>query len=133
MVRNLSALHIIYELPARHTISDLLENLGQTCSEYQDYAFRNLDFKTVETDEIWSFVGSKKTCQEEKTITPTKSMYGRERRLMLKRSSYPRGALESARWPTATPFPRTSKVVSRTLAFIVGNPALFVFAMTVGR
>jgi len=59
MVRNLSGLHIIYELPARQTISDLLENLGQTYSEYQDYAFRNLDFKTIETDEIWSFVGSK--------------------------------------------------------------------------
>lgn len=45
---------------ARQTISDLLENVGFACSEFQDGAFNNLGCKTVEADEIWSFVGSKK-------------------------------------------------------------------------
>ncbi len=44
---------------ARQTISDLLEKLGLACSEYQDGVFNNLDIRTVECDEIWSFVGSK--------------------------------------------------------------------------
>lgn len=44
---------------ARQTVSDLLENIGQACSEYQDAALSNLDCKVIEADEIWSFVGSK--------------------------------------------------------------------------
>ena len=44
---------------ARQTISDLLENVGFACSEYQDFTLRNLDCKIIEADEIWSFVGSK--------------------------------------------------------------------------
>ena len=44
---------------ARQTISDLLENVGFACSEYQDYALRNLNTEVIEADEIWSFVGSK--------------------------------------------------------------------------
>jgi len=45
---------------ARQTISDLLGEIGQAASEYQDHAFRNLNCKVVEADEIWSFVGSKR-------------------------------------------------------------------------
>ncbi|MGP8162319.1 MAG: IS1 family transposase [Acidimicrobiales bacterium] len=44
---------------ARQTVSDLLENIGQACSEYQDAVLRNLPCEVVECDEIWSFVGSK--------------------------------------------------------------------------
>ena len=44
---------------ARQTVSDLLENIGQACSEYQDAAFRNLNCKVLEADEIWSFCHSK--------------------------------------------------------------------------
>jgi len=44
---------------ARQTVSDLLEDVGQACSEYQDFAFRNLTCSVVEADEIWSFCYSK--------------------------------------------------------------------------
>ncbi len=44
---------------ARQTISDLLESIGQACSEYQDDAFRNLGCQVIECDEIWSFCYSK--------------------------------------------------------------------------
>jgi IS1 family transposase len=44
---------------ARQTVSDLLEDVAQACSEYQDFAFRNLTCSVVEADEIWSFCYSK--------------------------------------------------------------------------
>lgn len=44
---------------ARQTISDLLESIGQACSEHQDRAFRNLDCNVLEADEIWSFCHNK--------------------------------------------------------------------------
>ena len=44
---------------ARQTVSDLLENIGYACSEYQDGMLRNLNSAVIEADEIWSFVGSK--------------------------------------------------------------------------
>src|ERR1039458_9765938 len=44
---------------ARQTISDLLDSIGQACSEYQDGAFRNLGCSVIECDEIWSFCYSK--------------------------------------------------------------------------
>ncbi len=44
---------------AKHTILKLLVDLGHACSEYQDYALRNLDTRIIEADEIWSFVSSK--------------------------------------------------------------------------
>jgi len=40
---------------AKQTVTDLLVNIGQACSEYQDHAFRNLDCKIIEADEIWAF------------------------------------------------------------------------------
>jgi IS1 family transposase len=44
---------------ARQTVSDLLEDIGQACSEYQDDVLRNLPCSVVEADEIWSFCYSK--------------------------------------------------------------------------
>lgn len=44
---------------AKHTILKLLIDLGQACSEFQDYELRNLDCKIIEADEIWGFVSSK--------------------------------------------------------------------------
>lgn len=44
---------------ARNTLTKLLVDLGQACSEYQDDAFRNLAPQRVQADEIWSFVGAK--------------------------------------------------------------------------
>ena len=43
----------------RTTVMKLLADLGKACSEYQDKAFRNLNCKRVQCDEIWSFVGAK--------------------------------------------------------------------------
>ena len=40
---------------AKNTVSKLLVDLGQVCAEYQDKTLRNLECKTVEADEIWSF------------------------------------------------------------------------------
>jgi IS1 family transposase len=44
---------------ARQTISDLLENAGLACSEYQDRTLRNLPCERLECDEIWSFTYAK--------------------------------------------------------------------------
>ncbi|MDP2622494.1 MAG: DDE-type integrase/transposase/recombinase, partial [Actinomycetota bacterium] len=44
---------------AKNTVTKLLVDLGQACADYQDTALRNLDCKTVEADEIWSFCYSK--------------------------------------------------------------------------
>jgi len=40
---------------AKNTVTKLLVDLGQACADYQDRAFRNLDSKTIQADEIWSF------------------------------------------------------------------------------
>jgi IS1 family transposase len=44
---------------AINTIQKLLLDIGAACAEYQDQALRDLPCKTIEADEIWSFVGSK--------------------------------------------------------------------------
>ena len=51
---------------SRNTIDKLLGDLGRACSDYQDKAFRNLQSKRIQCDEIWSFVGAKeKNCTVE--------------------------------------------------------------------
>ena len=42
-----------------NTVTKLLVDAGKACSDYQDQAFRNLQSKRIQCDEIWSFVGSK--------------------------------------------------------------------------
>lgn len=55
----------------RETVNRLLLNAGQAVSAYQDAAFRNLDVKRVEADEIWAFCGSKaKNVPEDKRDDP---------------------------------------------------------------
>ena len=44
---------------AKNTIAKLLVELGRACSEYQDKAFRNLNLKRIQCDEVWQFVGCK--------------------------------------------------------------------------
>jgi IS1 family transposase len=44
---------------AKATVLKLLVELGEFASIYQDVTLRNLPCKTVEADEIWSFVGAK--------------------------------------------------------------------------
>jgi IS1 family transposase len=44
---------------SKTTITNLILAMGTACTRYQDQAFRNLDSEFVESDEIWSFVGSK--------------------------------------------------------------------------
>src|SRR2546421_3532919 len=44
---------------AKNTITKLLVELGEACSEYQDAVFRDLPCKTIQCDEIWSFCYSK--------------------------------------------------------------------------
>ena len=103
---------------AKQTIVDLLVNIGQACSEYQDHAFRNLDCKVVEADEIWAYCYSKaKNVPDEYqdtfgygdvwtwTAYPTPT-----------RSSFRHGSSVSARLPTATRSLRISNHGSRTTA-----------------
>jgi IS1 family transposase len=45
---------------AKNTIVKLLAEIGEACAEYQDKAFRNLNCKRIQCDEIWSFVGAKR-------------------------------------------------------------------------
>jgi hypothetical protein len=42
-----------------NTVSKLLLDVGEACAEYQDRTLRDLPCKTIEADEIWSFVYSK--------------------------------------------------------------------------
>lgn len=44
---------------AKNTITKLLVDLGEACSEYQDVTLRNLPCKFVECDEIWAYCYSK--------------------------------------------------------------------------
>jgi IS1 family transposase len=42
-----------------NTVSKLLLDIGEACASYQDEHLRDLSCKTIEADEIWSFVYSK--------------------------------------------------------------------------
>ena len=44
---------------SKNTVAKLLADVGRACSEYQDRAFRNLNCKRVQVDEIWCFVYAK--------------------------------------------------------------------------
>ena len=44
---------------SKNTILKLLADAGRACATYQDNAMRNLQCKTIQVDEIWSFVGAK--------------------------------------------------------------------------
>jgi hypothetical protein len=44
---------------AKNTVTKLVVELGAACSAYQDTAFRNLNCKRIQADEIWSFAGAK--------------------------------------------------------------------------
>jgi hypothetical protein len=39
-----------------NTVSKLLVDVGAACDDYQDSVFRNLNCKTLQADEIWSYV-----------------------------------------------------------------------------
>src|SRR5579863_5270711 len=49
---------------AKKTVMRLLCEVGSFCLEYQDAAFRNLQCKRIQVDEMWSFVYAK-----EKNVT----------------------------------------------------------------
>jgi IS1 family transposase len=49
----------------RTTIQKLLVELGAACSAYQDTAFRNLNLRRIQCDEIWQFVG----CKQKNAVT----------------------------------------------------------------
>ncbi|MFZ5635612.1 MAG: IS1 family transposase [Pseudomonadota bacterium] len=42
-----------------NTVTNLLVAVGAACAGYQNAALRNLPYKRVECDEVWSFVGAK--------------------------------------------------------------------------
>src|ERR1039458_3439051 len=44
---------------AKNTVTKLLLDLGEACSDYQDRTLRNLPCKRIECDEIWSFCYAK--------------------------------------------------------------------------
>jgi IS1 family transposase len=50
---------------AKHTVLNLLRDLGSACAEYHHRAVRNLRVRRLQADEIWAFVGAKK-----KNVTP---------------------------------------------------------------
>jgi len=45
---------------SKNTITKLLVEVGQACSEYQNKHLQNLDCKRIECDEVWSFCYAKK-------------------------------------------------------------------------
>jgi len=56
---------------AKHTVLNLLRDLGCACAEYHHRNVRNLRVRRLQCDEIWSFVGAKK-----KNVTPDKAADG---------------------------------------------------------
>ena len=42
-----------------NTVTKLLADVGQACSDYQDKAMRDLTLMNVQVDEIWAFIGAK--------------------------------------------------------------------------
>lgn len=44
---------------SNNTVLKLLADIGDACAIYQDKVFRNLKYKRIECDEIWSFVHAK--------------------------------------------------------------------------
>jgi hypothetical protein len=44
---------------AKKTVSRILVETGRACLKYQDEVMRGLSCKTLQVDEIWSFVGCK--------------------------------------------------------------------------
>ena len=44
---------------AKNTVTKLLVDLGQVCSEFQGQTLRNLQCRGLQLDEIWSFCYSK--------------------------------------------------------------------------
>lgn len=42
-----------------NTVSKLLLDVGGACTEFQDHTLRDLGCRTIQADEIWSFVGAK--------------------------------------------------------------------------
>lgn len=45
---------------AKHTVLNLLRDLGMACADYHDMNVRNLRVRRLQCDEIWAFVGAKK-------------------------------------------------------------------------
>lgn len=41
---------------AKKTVMRLLVQVGEVCADYQDYAFRNLQSKRLQLDEMWSWI-----------------------------------------------------------------------------
>jgi IS1 family transposase len=56
---------------AKHTVLNLLRDLGSACAEYHDRNVRNLHVRRMQADEIWQFVGAKK-----KNTTPEQKQDG---------------------------------------------------------
>jgi hypothetical protein len=50
---------------AKKTVMRLLVEIGEVCADYQDYAFRNLQSRRLQLDEMWSwFIAKKRTGQK---------------------------------------------------------------------
>jgi IS1 family transposase len=56
---------------AKHTVLNLLRDLGQSCAAYHHKHVRNLRVRRLQADEIWAFVGAKK-----KNVTPDQKQDG---------------------------------------------------------
>lgn len=54
---------------SKTTILKLVADVGQACSEYQDRAFRNLNCRRLQVDELWSFTH----CKQANVRTATKA------------------------------------------------------------
>jgi lambda repressor-like predicted transcriptional regulator len=50
---------------SKNTITKLLVDFGQACSNYQDEHIRNIKCERIQVDEIWSFCYAKRMMQRE--------------------------------------------------------------------
>ncbi len=101
---------------ASQTVSDLLENIGQACSEYQDAVLRNLHCDVVECrrDLELSATKAKNVPDEQRGRPRLRRRVDLDRDRRATRSSSRRGSSASARLPIATRSLPTSRHDSRT-------------------
>jgi IS1 family transposase len=57
---------------SRNAVDNLLHDVGAACLDYQDSVFRNLPCKTIECDEIWTFIYAR----EKNVLKDKKGQFG---------------------------------------------------------
>ena len=95
-----------------NTVTKLLIDVGQACSDYQDKTMKNLTCKRLELDEIWAFcTRNKRTSPPLSKASSAMATCGPSLRLTPTRNSFPTGFTEIGRDAMLSPSSMTSRAV----------------------